>query len=70
MEEKRAARKNIREEFIVRIIYNEHATWQGEITWVEKQEKQYFRSALELLKLIDRAVEESQLADSRQMQQA
>ena len=60
MEEERSrSRRRCREDFIVRVIYNEHATWQGEIVWVEKQEKQYFRSALELIKLIDNALDES-----------
>ena len=35
----------------------QNATWQGSVTWVEKKEKQQFRSALELLKLIESALE-------------
>ena len=33
---------------------------QGKVTWVEEQREQYFRSALELIKLIDGAVEKEQ----------
>lgn len=43
--------------FLVKIMDHEHATWQGKVTWIEGQREQYFRSALELIKLIDDAVE-------------
>lgn len=43
--------------FVVHISHNENATWQGEIVWAERNKKQKFRSALELLKLIDSALE-------------
>lgn len=44
--------------FIVKILNNQNSTWQGTVTWVEQHRTQNFRSALELLKLIDGAVEE------------
>lgn len=46
--------------FLVKIMDREHATWQGKVTWIEGQREQYFRSALELIKLIDDAVEKEQ----------
>lgn len=46
--------------FLVKIIEHKNATWQGKVTWIEEQREQYFRSALELLKLIDGAMEENQ----------
>ena len=45
--------------FIVHVKYRQHSTWQGEVVWAEKNEKRTFRSALELLKLIDNALEEN-----------
>lgn len=39
--------------FIVRIQYRQNASWQGQVTWAEKNKTVPFRSALELLKLID-----------------
>ena len=42
--------------FIVKIHECQNATWQGSVLWVEEQHEQYFRSALELLKLIDGAI--------------
>ena len=46
-------------DFYVRITHREHATWQGEVTWVSKQEKRQFRSALELLRMIDSVLDET-----------
>lgn len=39
--------------FLIRVMYRQHASWQGEVTWVERQKKEYFRSALELIRLLD-----------------
>lgn len=44
--------------FVVQILSNQNATWQGTVTWVDEQKTQNFRSALELLKLIDGALED------------
>ncbi len=45
--------------FIVQVQYRQNATWQGQVVWAEKNKKEYFRSALELVKLIDGAMEET-----------
>ena len=42
--------------FIIHVKYRQNASWQGEVTWVDKQKKEYFRSALELVRLIDSAM--------------
>lgn len=42
--------------FVVHVQYLENATWQGEIVWAEKNESLKFRSALELLKIMDSAL--------------
>lgn len=44
--------------FVVHVRYRQNATWQGDILWAEKKKKLHFRSALELLKLIDSALDE------------
>ena len=49
--------------FIVRVTSRQNATWQGSISWTEKGVTKHFRSALELLKLIDSAIEGSELKD-------
>lgn len=43
--------------FVVHVMYRQNATWQGSVTWAEKDQKANFRSALELIKLMDSAVE-------------
>lgn len=42
--------------FIVQVQYRQNATWQGQVVWAEENRKEYFRSALELMKLIDSAM--------------
>ena len=42
-----------RNTFIVQVKYRQNSTWQGTITWTERNVVRNFRSALELLKLID-----------------
>ena len=41
--------------FVVYIQYRQNATWQGDIVWVEQGAMRSFRSALEMLKLMDNA---------------
>ena len=43
--------------FIVKIVERRNCTWQGSVTWAEKRQVQNFRSALELLKMIDGALD-------------
>ena len=42
--------------FVVQIDRCENATWQGSVLWTEKSVTQNFRSALELIKLLDSAL--------------
>lgn len=44
--------------FVVHIDYCENSTWQGEVLWADRNERKKFRSTLELLKLIDSALED------------
>ena len=43
--------------FVVHIQYRQNASWQGTIQWVEENKEVRFRSALELIKLMDEAIE-------------
>ena len=45
--------------FEISVKFMQNSTWQGQIHWVEKDQKQNFRSALEMLKLMDEALTES-----------
>lgn len=42
--------------FVVKIFFRQHTSWQGSITWLEKKVDQTFRSALELIFLMDSAL--------------
>jgi len=42
--------------FAVRIIFRQNSSWQGSITWLEGEQEQSFRSALELVFLMDNAL--------------
>jgi len=42
--------------FLIQVQYRQNATWQGKVVWAEENKTQYFRSALELMKLIDGAL--------------
>ena len=42
-----------RETFVVRILNTQNATWQGTVTWTDGRRTESFRSALELIRLID-----------------
>lgn len=44
--------------FVIQIKDTQASTWQGTVVWVEKEKKEIFRSALELMKLLDSAVKE------------
>lgn len=48
--------------FIIQVQFRQNATWQGTITWSEKKQVQRFRSTLEMIKLMDQAVEEAKAA--------
>lgn len=49
--------------FIVRVNSRQNATWQGSISWTEKGVTKHFRSALELLKLMDSALGDETMKD-------
>jgi len=44
--------------FEIAVRFRQNATWQGQITWAEKDLKQNFRSVLEMLRLMDEALME------------
>ena len=49
--------------FIVKVMNTQNSTWQGSITWVEEERTQNFRSALEMIKMIDGVLEEKNSAE-------
>ena len=42
--------------FQIRMLFRQHTSWQGSVTWVEGGSEETFRSVLELILLIDSAL--------------
>ena len=42
--------------FIIRLLFRQHTSWQGTVTWIEGGGEQTFRSVLELVFLMDSAL--------------
>lgn len=42
--------------FIIRVQHRQHSSWQGRITWMDKNKTLYFRSVWEMVKLIASAL--------------
>lgn len=45
--------------FVVHVQFRRNATWQGTIQWVDGKKRQTFRSTLEMIRLMDEAMEET-----------
>lgn len=42
--------------FLIRMLFRQNASWQGSVTWIENNMEVSFRSALELILLMDSAM--------------
>ena len=42
--------------FLLKILFRKNASWQGSVSWIDGKLEESFRSALELLMLIDSAI--------------
>lgn len=45
--------------FLLQVKFRRNASWQGQIQWVDKNITKTFRSTLELIRLIDTAIDQS-----------
>ena len=45
--------------FTIQVQFRQNATWQGTLAWMENKKVQQFRSVLEMVKLMDKALAES-----------
>ena len=52
-------RKGALATFLIRILFRQHSSWQGSVFWADRKSEQTFRSALELILLIDSALREN-----------
>ena len=39
--------------FVICVQHRQHSSWQGRVTYLDENQTVYFRSALELMKIID-----------------
>lgn len=42
--------------FVVKVLFRQHTSWQGSVTWLDTGSEQSFRSVLELALLMDSAL--------------
>ncbi len=45
--------------FLVKIIFRKGVNWQGEVHWLETDKKKKFRSSMELIMLMQEAMDET-----------
>jgi len=43
--------------FVIRVQHRQNSSWQGRITWLDRDKTVYFRSVWELMKLVDGALD-------------
>ncbi len=46
-------------DFLVRIVFRQNASWQGEVQWLNTGQKRCFRSFIELALLLHQSMEKS-----------
>lgn len=46
--------------FLIHILFRENTNWQGEIHWLDSDKKRNFRSSLELMFLMQEAMNETE----------
>ncbi|MEA5012133.1 MAG: hypothetical protein VB100_10495 [Angelakisella sp.] len=51
--------------FVVQVRYRQNATWQGSVKWVDTGKSQNFRSTLELINLMEGALQSTQDATTK-----
>jgi hypothetical protein len=61
MEKRLSSRK--RGTFIVKIDACQNGSWQGRVVWADENKTEYFRSTLELIRLIDGALSVGEMAE-------
>ena len=48
--------KGTSQSFVIEVRSQENQSWQGTVTWVQGKKTEHFRSALELMRLMDSAM--------------
>lgn len=53
--------------FRLKILFRQNASWQGIVSWTESRQEESFRSALELIMLLDSALTHATVLNSKQI---
>ncbi len=53
--------RNVIATFTVKVLFRQGASWQGKLGWKEQRQEMPFRSALELVKLLDSALPQPEI---------
>jgi len=56
----------VNQSFLIQIKFRQNHNWQGTIQWFEGQKKLPFRSLLEMIQLIDNALDKTSSAEDQQ----
>jgi len=56
-------KKSKKPTFLIQMLDNQNMTWQGTITFLDDNQKQAFRSVLELIKLMDSAISQADFGE-------
>ena len=51
--------------YLIRILDQQHSSWQGTVTWLSNNITKPFRSTMELILMIDEALDEEELGAKR-----
>ena len=46
-------------DFLIRVMFRDNTSWQGEVHWLDSDKKRSFRSSLELLLLMQEAMDDA-----------
>ena len=55
--------------FVVEIVDRQRYTWQGQIHWIQEDKKAFFRSVMELLRLMNSALNGETDGDCQESEQ-
>jgi len=55
----------MKQTFVIEVVDQQNASWQGSVNWINTGKKENFRSALELIRLIDSALEEERKTEEK-----
>lgn len=56
--------------FVIRVQHRQHSSWQGRVTYLEEDKSVYFRSVLELIKIIDGVLDKAEQANESEDDEA